>query len=234
LTSPSPFGYLIVSLPSVGAAAALYTKGKKEWVACDVSEEKPWERERRLRGMAASYALRSGKRWREGALDALLRSVGPSLPALEQGIDQVGTYVGERPEVTSGDVATLHAPSSEQTLWQLIDQIAWGSTYPTLPQEGITDLLIPLIIQLRTQYQNALSVSALRAKGLSTEELARHLPHIRPQQMTKILQSRWAESPRACREALEACFQAELGAKSGGAAPETILDLFIGRLLLVR
>jgi DNA polymerase-3 subunit delta len=229
---PSQAGYLI--LGSSRALNDLYERSKKELVVCDLSEEKPWELQKRLKGMLVDYAALSSKRLNPDALEYLLETVGSNLCSLEREVDKLVSYGVGRAAITLADVQTLCVSSKEQTLWHLVDAVAWGDTYPQLEAEGGFDLLLPLISQLRTQFQQGLGVATLLARKVPLQDLSHHMPHLKPHQLTKILNSKHAKDPSFFKEALSTCFQAELMAKNSSVDPAAILDLFISKLFMLK
>lgn len=231
---PSPAGYLILGSASSKALNDLYERGKKELVVCDLSEEKPWELQKRLKGMLVEYAALSSKRLDPDALEYLLETVGLNLCSLEREVDKLISYGIGRAAITLSDVKTLCVSSKEQTLWHLVDAVAWGDTYPHLDTEVGFDLLLPLISQLRTQFQQGLGVATLLARKVSLQDLSHHMPHLKPHQLTKILNSKHSRDPSFFKGALSACFQAELMAKNSSVHPAAILDLFISKLFLLK
>lgn len=232
LEQPSSTGYLIL-----GASKGLndlYESCKKGIIACDLSEEKSWEIQKRLKGMLIDYAALFSKRFDPHALEYLLETAELNLCGLEREVDKLVSYGVGRESITLMDVKTLCTRSKEQTLWQIVDAVAWGDTYPRIEKDSGWDLLLPLISQLRTQFQQGLGVATLLARKVPTQDLSHHMPQLKPYQITKILNSKQAYNPSFFKEALSSCFRAELMAKNSAASPSAILDLFISSLFLLK
>lgn len=231
---PSPFGYLILGAASGKALSELYTKGKKELIACDLSEEKPWDRKDRLKRMLVDYAARLGSRLSADSLEHLLEHVGLNLPGLEQEIDKLITYAAERKEITLRDVHTLCAAQKSTTLWQLADVIAWRDPYPKIEESVDLSLLLPLFAVVRTQLQQGMTLSLLLERGTPHAELAHYLPSVKSAALDKMLPACKARRSPFFKRALDVLFEAELMAKNSSHDPALILDLLLSKLTLLK
>ncbi len=231
---PSPFGYLILGAASGKALTELYTKGKKELIACDLSEEKPWDRKDRLKRMLVDHAARQGSRLSADALEHLLEHVGLNLPGLEQEVDKLITYAAERKEISLKDVHTLCAAQKTSTLWQLADAIAWRDPYPKIEESVDLSLLLPLFAVLRTQFQQGMTLSLLLERGTPHADLAHYLPSVKPASLDKMLPAAKARRSPFFKRALDVLFDAELMAKNSSHDPALILDVLLSKLTLLK
>lgn len=231
---PSPFSYLLLGASAGKALAELYTKGKKELVACDLSDEKPWDRKDRLKRMLVEYAAQGGKRIHGDALDELIEAVGLSLPGLEQEVDKLIAYAGSRSDLTAADVCALCAAHTSPTLWQLADAIAWKETPPIVEESVDLGLLLPLLSQLRTQFQHGLAASLLLERGTSPAQIAPYIPSIKPAALDKVLSGARARKSAFFKRALNVIFDVELLAKNSAFEPALLLDLLLSKLTLLK
>ncbi len=231
---PSPFAYLILGASSGKALSELYTRGKKELIACDLSEEKPWDRKDRLKRMLIEYAAKSGKRVGGDALEHLLENVGLNLPGLEQEVEKLITYAGERKEITLQDVHTLCAAQKSSTLWQLAEAIAWREPYPKGEESVDLSLLLPLLAVLRTQFQQGLTLALLLERGTPYAELSPYFPTVKSGALDKMLPLCKARRAPFFKRALDLLFEVELMAKNSSLDPALILDLLLSKLTLLK
>ncbi len=232
--SPSPFSHLILGASSAKSLTEIATKGKKELIICDLSDEKPWDRKDRLKRALVEHAAKAGKRLHGDAVEYLLESVGLNLPSLEQEVEKLITYAIEQRELTLQDVRTLCATEQSQTLWQISEQIAWKEALPKLEEDLDLSLLLPLVAQLRTQFQNGLSVSVLIERGTPHAEIAHYLPTIKSSTLDKMLPLAKARRSSFFKRALDLLFEMELMAKNSSFEPALILDLFLSKLTLLK
>jgi DNA polymerase-3 subunit delta len=230
VASPSPFAWLLVGAGSSRGLTELYAKGKKEVVACDLSEEKPWDRKERLKRSLVAQAAKAGRRISADALEHLLENVGLNLAALENEVDKVITYAGERRELVLQDVLTLCATQKSLVLWQLADAIVWREGYPKIEEGVDLGLLLPLISCLRTQLQQGLMVALLLERGVPHGEIAQGIPGFKAASLDKILPvARERQSP-FFKRALGMLFDIELLAKNSAFDPALILDMLMTKL----
>lgn len=232
--NPSPFSYLLLGAASAKSLTDLATKGKKELIVCDLSDEKPWDRKDRLKRMIIDCAATAGKRINSDATEYLLENVGLNLPGLEQEIEKLISYAAGRSVLTLQDVHTLCAAQKSSTLWQISDAIAWKESFPKLEENIDLSLLLPLISQLRTQFQHGLSLSILMERGVPHVEIAQHVPHIKPVALDKILPYVKSRKSSYFKRALNLLFEMELMTKNSAFDASLILDLFVSKLTLLK
>jgi len=231
---PSPFSYLLLGADSFKSLSDLYTQGKKELIVCDLSDEKPWDRKDRLKRMLIEYAAREGKRLTFDALEYLLENVGLNLPALEQEMRKLITYVAERSELNLKDVQTLCATQKSATLWKLSEEIAWRDSFPKLEEEIDMGTLLPPLSQLRTHFQHGMTLAVLLENGVPYADIAHQLPSLKPNAMEKMLLIAKARKARFFKRALDFLFDIELMAKNSAFDPAFILDHLLAKLTLLK
>lgn len=231
---PSPSSYLILSAESGKGLSELYAKGKKELIACDLSEEKPWELKGRLKGFLEERVASFSKQIDPEALELLLERVGLFLPNLEKEIDRLLCYIGERKKICVPDVKILVVEQKEVYLFHLLDQILWGSSYQEVRDEAASDLLFPLLSQMKVQLQQSLALTLLLERRIPTQELSFHFPQVKPYHLEKLLSKVRGKSPLFFRKALDLTFEMELLAKTGNQDPPLILDLLLAKMKLLR
>ncbi len=234
VVAPSPFAYLLLGANSAKSLTELYAKGKKELIACDLSEEKPWDRKDRLKRTLADYTLKEGKRISGDALEYLLENVGLNLPGLEQELEKLIIYAAERSELGIQDVHALCAAQKSLTLWQLAEAIAWRDPFPKLEENVDLSLLLPLLSQLRTQFQHGLTVSLLLERGTPHVDIAHYLPSVKPAAIDKMLPLAKARKSPFFKRALDLLFDVELMAKNSSFDPALILDLLLTKLTMLK
>lgn len=224
---PSPFAYLLLGAGSGKGLDDFYDKGKKELIVCDLSSEKPWDRKDRLKHYLIDKVAKVGKRLSGEAAEILLESVGASLPYLEQEADKLITYTGERREISLADVNALCVAQKSENLWQIAEAIVWKESPPKIDENS--DLLFPLISQVRTQLQNGLMIAILLERGAAHHEITHYLPTVKPATLDRILPIAKARKSPFFRRALDALFDIELMAKNS-IDPALIFDLLNAKI----
>jgi DNA polymerase-3 subunit delta len=228
---PSPFAYLVLGASSSKSLDDLCAKGKKELIVCDLSNEKPWDRKDRLKRMLVDEATRAGKRFNSDAVEFLLESVGPNLPLLEQELIKLITYAGESKELTFQDVKALCEAQKSVTPWQLAESIVWKEN-ATLPDKIDLSLLMPMLSQTRSQLQQGLVLATLVERKASHEEIAHHLPAVKPAALDKMLPIVGRRRSIYFKRALSTLFEVELMVKNSSMEPDLIFDLLVAKLTL--
>lgn len=227
---PSNSGYLILGAASFKGLNDLYTRGKKEFIGCDLSEEKPAEFKIRLTRDLLERVRGYSKQIAPDALDLLFDRVGLVRPSLEQEIDKLVCYMGEQEKISIEAVRTLVAPQKPAYLFELIDQMLWTSKRCTLPSHEAQELLFPLISQLKQQLQQGLVIAHLQARRLSVEEMMTHLPQMKPFVVEKWVGKVRQTSLPFLRQALDVLFEIELMAKNSSFEPIFVFDLLVSKL----
>ncbi len=234
IVKPSPFSYLFLGASSAKGLSDLLAKGKKELIICDLSDEKPWERKDRLKRFVIAGVAAAGKRLNSDAVEYLLENVGLNVPGLEREIEKLVSYAAERPILTLQDVKTLCATQKSSTLWQISDAIAWKDSFPKLEENVDLSLLLPLISQLRAQFQQGLALSSLIERGVPYSEISQHVPQIKPAALDKILPHAKVRKSAYFKRALNLLFEMELMTKNSSLEPSVILDLFLSKITLLK
>lgn len=219
LQKPSPFSYLILSGSSL-KSCDLYQKAQKEVILLDLSEEKPWDKEKRLREYLAKEAVREGKTLSPDLIAHLFSEIGPDMASLNSELFKLVSYVGCRPKITLDDAKAICASYQTLSGWQLAEGIIWDSTYPDAPID--TSVLIPLIGQLRYHLQVGYQI----CEGTA--------PYLKAAQADKFMSLSRKFGPHYFKKGLEALFELELSSKSSGIAPDLLLDVFIAKLNLIK
>ncbi|MFS8563499.1 MAG: hypothetical protein LVR00_03910 [Rhabdochlamydiaceae bacterium] len=126
VSQPSPFSFLILGSSSSKSLTDLYQKGKKEMVVLDLSEEKPWDKERRIHEWLVQEAKAEGKHLPSEVAVALIDKVGPVMPALHQEIEKLLCFIGDREVISLADVQALCHCLPEANGWQLAEKVIWN------------------------------------------------------------------------------------------------------------
>ncbi|HUI64467.1 MAG TPA: DNA polymerase III subunit delta [Bacteroidota bacterium] len=166
----------------------------------------------------------------EGA-KLLAAYVGTSLRELVSEIEKLFTYVGQRTEITEGDVSALVGSSKEYSPFELqkvIGRRETGSAVTMVEKMLDAGEAIPLIIASLTNYFLTLwKLHDLRRRGVSAKEQSA-LARINPYFMREYQDALNTQPVAACEEALLLLAEADEKTKSGGADPrQALLEMVI-------
>ncbi len=220
LRSPIAGGYLLLgSRAKTPHAAAI----EKQGVVLDLTDEKPWDKEKRLGEQLLERAQNAGKRLAPDALQLLFERMEKDAAVLESEIDKLICYAGDRSTIERSDVLAISAPSRSHTLWQTADDVIWdGKEFPPLDSSSF-HALVPL---LRAQLVIGLKLSALIEGKIPADEWNAHLPKMWPKALEKKASAAARLGAPFFKKALERLFEIELLSRSQSSQTSALLDLF--------
>lgn len=204
----------------------LYLKEKKEIIAIDVSEEKPWDRDRRLQEWLRDEARKVGKQLSTEVAAEILRNLGSDLATLDQELKKLITYVGAKASLDKTDVEAICGSHDLVTGWQLAETLVWKN--PVSIQEKMSDpsFVFPFFGQLRYHLQIGAQLAGLLEKKVSSADLKKYLPSIRPQNLDKWIPIAKQRTSKFFLQGLLRLYELELSAKSTSLDLGVMFDIF--------
>ncbi len=183
--SPSPCVYLILGVSSFKSVSELYQTGKKEIVALDLSEEKPWDKEKRLKASLEKRAEQEGFFLPSETSSYLLESIGHDLVGLEAELAKLICYVGEKRRLELSDAQEICIPRALATTFQIAEGIVWRGE--RLKEKDLLDesLLFSLIGPLRYHLQLAAQICSYQL--CQDTEWERAFPTLRAASLQKYI-----------------------------------------------
>ncbi len=223
-------GYFIASFPSKQGTASLYRFIEKEGVLLDLSEEKKWEKEKRLREHFVEIMQKAGKLLTAEVLEEFFLRVNPELALVEGECEKLLSYIGEKDRITKQDVESIVASSVAHTPWQIAEKIVWEKR--PFPEDitNVEPMLHPLFSALRTELRHGFILKNLLLKGASREEISSAFPGMWPKVLEKKREAAASFPLSYFRNGLVLLFEADFLSKDGVNSPELLID-FITRNL---
>lgn len=227
LTSPSRTSFLVLGATAMKPVSPLYLKGKKEMVILDLSEEKPWDKRRRLQDELISEAKQSKKTLSVDAASYLLDHIGLDVATLQQELLKLLCYVGERPQISLSDVKIMCSTQESLTGWQLAEGVIWNNE--TVGGDKSCDLgfLLMFLGQLRYQLQTGYQIASYLTQP---SEIGRLFPQLRPQTLEKYVSGARQKKAAYFHRGLLALFELEVAVKSSNLDLSLLFDRFIAKL----
>jgi len=150
-------------------ADASFIKGaKNNLLTLDLSDEKPWHKKQRLEGQLVRQVKKCGKDITVEALNALMDAVGIEAQALEQRLETLITFTGERKQISIQDVKELIPHSKEQKGWEVAESLIIGNNFTYQPIDS-ADLGF-YFHQMRSQLSRWIQIKEGKApSGLSPQ-----------------------------------------------------------------
>ncbi|MDN3506448.1 MAG: hypothetical protein P0S96_04390 [Simkaniaceae bacterium] len=227
--SPNPQGYLLLGASSAKSITELYKVGKKEMVILDLSKEKPWEEKARLQQWIVQVIHHNKKKIAPDAVEALLSRLPPDRLLLQQEIDKLLCFVGDREQITRTDIETICSTSQELNVFHLARDLVWNKV-GQVPLISDLSLLLPLVGGLRAQLEMGLKMSALLKKGTSPDAISEAFPRLWPKALQEALSGTKQKGEAFFKKGLIALFDFELGLKTSKSKPETLFTRFCGEI----
>ncbi|HEX2580201.1 MAG TPA: hypothetical protein VHK67_07365 [Rhabdochlamydiaceae bacterium] len=222
--------HLVLGAAGFKAVSELYQKGKKEIVALDMSDEKPWEKERRLQEWLVHEARLQQKTVSSDVVHYLMQHLGPDLATLDQELAKLICYVGDKPRIELEDAKSICGTRDLFTGWQLAEKIVWEKAAPL--GDKVTDMgfLFPFIGQLRYHLQLGYRLAELLESKASAGDIKHHFPSLRPQQIEKFSTEARTRKSLFFRRGLELLYNLEFASKSSPLDIAVLFDFFQAKL----
>ena len=191
-----------------------------EGTVLDLSKEKPWDKDKRIKQQIFAKAQKSGKQLEHGALEYMFSAIGPDLALLSRELEKLVCYVGEKQSIDLAAAQTLVTPSKEQSTWQIAEQLVWERR---LPRKIASNDFPVLVGSIRYQLEVGEALHSL-----SADQFQERYPKLRPRTLDKY---RGYRLPRSYfQKGLLALYKAERLFKDGVSNGALCLDLFVGHL----
>jgi DNA polymerase III subunit delta len=213
LEHPCEFSRLILAAASAKPLSALSQKAKQGSLILDLSEEKPWERQRRLEEQLIASARGENKSLAPEVATHLVHMIGPDAALLDAELNKLICYVGERKEITLADVREIGSIDRSFSGWQLSEGIVWSGKMLSADLPPDPAFFFSLIGQVRYQLEIGLQLSALLESG--SKEIAARFPQLKSRTLDHYIKVAKARSLHYFRDGLVALFEIENLCKSG-------------------
>ncbi len=231
ILKPSPFSFFLIGMESSKAFPSLYTQVDKELVFLDVSDEKPWEKEKRVQQEVLLSLKEQGKTITPSALSILLSGTACDSLHLESEIAKTMAYVGERVSITEKDVLAIGSFAPLQNAWLQAEKVLWeeGASFDQVD----TSFFLGFLGQVRFLAQQARQVAWLIKDKKEMDEIAKST-NIRTTQLPKVIQRVKSYKINYLDEALELVYNLEIMAKNSNLAALFLLDVLMIKLKKLR
>lgn len=226
LSHRAPDVILIFLANTSKPVAELYQKGKKDLIAVDVSDEKPWDKERRVQEWIRSRASKIGKQLSSDVAALLIKHLGTDLATLDQELKKLAAYVGERGVLDKKDIEEICGAKDLSTGWQLSESLVWKGPISLDGKAGELSFLFPFIGQIRYQLQLGAQLADLIER--KAPDLKKHFPTQR--NLDKFIPIATARGSRFFLNGLLRLYDFELLSKSAPLDIAAVFDIFQGHL----
>lgn len=179
----------------------------------------------------------AGKECDQRTAEYLIFTVGDDAGLLKTEIRKIASYAGDRPSVTASDVTALATPSTECTVFQMVDAVVTGqkSKALTLLRNQLlagTDRMAILSMLLR-QYRLLQHIKIMQYEKCSGDFIRSSLG-VPPFAVDQYVRQASGYTGGQVKNAVKICFDTEYGVKSGRIQQEGAVESVIIRLLTLR
>jgi len=234
MAKPNSSTYLILVTPGLTSTTNFYKKIEKEGIILDVAQEKPWEKEKNLTEWVASFISATGKTIAPNMCQLLVKQIGTDQTLLQNEIEKILCYIGERPSITAQDISAICTSVNIETVWQLGEAIFQRDAPQalkigkTLIRDGTP--LLALLKQVRSQFQTEYQICCILAGGGTSRDVSAQFPYMKGFILEKHVQAAQAYGLKRFKIGLLSLDETEVKAKNSGADPELLAELLLLKL----
>lgn len=222
---------LIASSSSKQASSVLYATIEKKGLVIDFTQEKIWEKEKRLANAIVEKCILEKKNISSVVIQALLEKIGLDLALIENELDKLIIYVGNRKSIELEDIEHVCPENLNYSVWQMAEEIVWGEiNFEKVFIE--TSFFHQLVSAIRYQIQLGYKIASLLEKN-KNQDLSVYFPKIYPRALDKKKQLVQRNGLYFYKKALQHIFEIDFLSKSMSLNHETLFELLKLKLLFL-
>jgi DNA polymerase-3 subunit delta len=212
----------------IGGKSPLIARADQEGILFDLLDEKVWDKEKRLHELMDAKVKSAHVTMSSDVMAFFLERQEKDAAILEQEMDKLLCYVGEKKHIERSDVLAITTASRTSTLWHVAEEIVWERKLSEPLEESSFHAILGGI---RSQLQLGLKIASLLEQGASREEWSEALPRV----FAKTLEKRTSQASKLgsnyFSSGLTALFDIELRSRSGSSELLALLDLLRTKLV---
>lgn len=220
---PPQFGYLFMGSKAKFSSSFAETHG----VVLDLTEEKPWERDKRWIEKLHAMAKSAGKRFNADAAQLLQARLDSDAALLVYEMEKLICFCANKQEISRADVEEICKSNRTYSLWQVAEGLIWDKML-CAHEADLQDASFfhGLTANLRQQLAIGAKMCALRNASVPLSEWKSHFPKIWPKALEKKAQAAEQLGAAYFRKGLNLLFEIELLSKSGSVPTDALIDFF--------
>lgn len=220
---PRSFGYLIIGSRHKVNVRFIEMHG----VILGLTDEKPWEKEKRWTEQLHEKARAAGKRLAPDAALWMIERLERDAALLVSEMDKLLCYCAHKSTIDRTDVEQICSASRIHTLWQVADDLVWGKIFraDSLDMRD-SSFFYGLLASLRQQLMIGLKMHDLTHRKISFSEWSSFFPKIWPKTLEKKAQIAQRYGVEYFRGGLDRLFDVELLAKNSAVPLDALFDFF--------
>ncbi len=223
--------HVILTASSLPKTSALYKAFDQFGIIVDFPELKPWEKEKQMAEWVLSHGAKRGKAIPQNVCRLLVKLAGADRVLLAQEMEKLFCYCLEKPSITAQDVEMICTHEQHDTIWSLGEAIFQSDTAQALSiaKEFMSknQPFLPLLRQIRAQFQTGYQLALLLAQGKESRDLAAEFPYMKGQILEKNIYQAKHFGLHRYKKGLLAIDETELKAKNSSANEALLLELLL-------
>ncbi len=225
---------LVISAAAINHNTNFYKKAEKVGVVLELAEAKPWEKEQSIHLWIAETLAVDGRRIAQAASQQLVKLLGPEPSILQNELQKLICFIGERKEIQLGDIYSLTTQLAVETGWQLGEAIFSRDAAAALRiSKAILNDGVPFILllrQLRSQFQTGLNILGILAQGGTSVDITQQFPNLKGNILERNLRMAQKYGYKRYKEGLLEVDAAELRSKNSGIDHDLLAELVMIKL----
>lgn len=234
LSSPTPNIMLYLEAAGLRSNTRLYKSCDQEGLVLDIPEEKPWEKERRMRDWLQGEARKEGYELKSDAATTLVQQIGCDRQLLLNELEKLVCYCSGRKQITNKDLAAVSTTTPQDSIWELGTAIFTGkrgkaiASMDTLLRQG---LALPMLLRgLRKQFQTEFQVCSILHHGGTPGDVMKAFPYMRGKILEQHVRQAQSFGMDRFKRGIVLIDKAELLIKNSDTSAENCLIPLLGKL----
>jgi len=220
---PRSFGYLIIGSKHKSSARFFEMHG----VILDLTDEKPWEKEKRWMEQLHEKARGAGKRLAPDAAQWMIERLDRDAALHASEMDKLICYCAHKSTIACSDVVSICSASRMHTLWQIADDLVWGKIFRAdAADTRDASFFYGLLASLRQQLMIGIRMHDLCHRKVPFAEWPSSFPKMWPKTLEKKAQVAERFGFDYFRGGLDRLFDVELLAKNCAVPLDALFDFY--------
>lgn len=220
---------LIIGANNKQTSSVLYSTFEKKGLVFDLSAEKIWEKEKRMVSFVIEKCFKANKNISAIVIEALFERVGLVLALVENEINKLITYVGDKKSIELEDVQSICPINITESIWKIAEEIVWGKiNFDNLSVD--LNFFHLLISAIRYQLQLGYKIASI-IESNNKSDLFSYFPKIYPRALEKKKEIAKNRSSSFYKKAINTLFDIDVLSKTINMNPANLLDLLKTKLL---
>lgn len=234
IAKPNDKVFLLMTAAGLSGSTNLFKMADKNGIVLQLLAEKPWEKESRVMEWIAEKCKKSGKKIGKSACHHLVKQIGVDMILLENELEKLISYVGERREIVDHDVGAICVRVPLETVWQLGEAIFQRDVPKVLrvTRSLIADgnSLFVLLAQIRRQFQTGYHICSVVTNGGSTQEITKAFPYMTGRILERNIRQAQNYGMHRFKKGMILINETDVLSKNSSTNPDFLLEMLVVKL----